>query len=264
MCKYIDTHAHYNARQFKNDEAKIISKVSNWTKLIINCGTNTKEINKTLNLIKKYENIYGVIGFFPVDTIELETNENNLAWLEEKLGYEKIIGLGEIGLDYHWNKPDKEIQKKWFIQQIELANKLHLPICVHSRDAEEDTIDILLNNKPEYGCVIHCYSYGPRTMKKLSKINAYFGIGGTSTYKSNVLLREAIKEMPLDKILLETDAPYLTPEPFRKERNDSSYIEHVVKNLSKLLNLTEEEVIKITNENALNAYPVLKLYLSKT
>lgn len=261
MNKFIDTHVHYNARQFKKDEKQIIEKVSKTTKLIINCGTNIKEIDDTLRLINTYENMYGVIGFFPVDTVELENNLVDLVWLEEKLKFEKIIGLGEIGLDYHWNKPESAIQKKWFIKQIELANKLHLPICVHSRDAEKDTIDILLNNKPEYGCIIHCYSYGPETVEKLSKINAYFGIGGTSTYKQNNLLREAIKKMPFDKILLETDAPYLTPEPNRRQRNDSSKIEFVVKNLSNLLELDENETVDITNKNTLNAYPALKKYI---
>lgn len=259
--KYIDTHAHYNARQFKKDEHEIIEKIKETTICAINCGTNTKEINDTIRLIKEYDNIYGVIGFFPVDTIELENNTANLAWLEEKLGTEKVIGLGEIGLDYHWNKPDKEIQKKWFVEQIELANKLHLPICVHSREAEEDTIDILLNNRPEYGCIIHCYSYGPKTVRKLSKINAYFGIGGTSTYKNSKLLRKAIKQMPLDRILLETDAPYLSPEQVRKTRNDSNNIKYVIKNLAELLEKDEDEIIEITNNNALNAYPALKLYL---
>ncbi len=262
MEKYIDTHAHYDHQRFKNDLDKVLEKVNENTKLIINCATNTQDINRTLELVKKYDNIYGLLGFFPVDTIELETNVNNLAWLEERLGYEKIIGIGEIGLDYHWNKPDKEIQKKWFIQQIELANKLHLPICIHSREAEDDTCDILLSNRPEYGCIIHCFSYGPRTMNKLCKIDAFFGIGGTSTYKSNSLLREAIKKMPKDRIILETDAPYLTPVPNRGKRNDSSNILHVIKNLEPLLGLNSDEIIELTNKNALEAYPLLKKYLS--
>ena len=262
MEKFIDTHAHYNHSRFKNDLDKVIEKVNKSTSLIINCGTNTEEINNTLNLVKKYENIYGVLGFFPVDTIELETNINNLAWLEERLGYEKIIGLGEIGLDYYWNRPDKTIQKKWFNQQIELANKLHIPICVHSRDAEEDTVNILLENRPEYGCVIHCFSYGPRTMNKLCEINAFFGIGGTSTYKNSTLLREAIKKMPRDRIILETDAPCLTPVPNRGRRNDSSNIIDIIKNLEPLLNLNSDEIIELTNKNALEAYPLLKRYLS--
>lgn len=262
MEKFIDTHAHYNHSRFKNDLDKVIEKVNKSTSLIINCGTNTEEINNTLDLVKKYENIYGILGFFPVDTIELETNINNLAWLEERLGYEKIIGLGEIGLDYHWNRPDKTIQKKWFNQQIELANKLHIPICIHSRDAEEDTVNILLENRPEYGCIIHCFSYGPRTMSKLCEVNAFFGIGGTSTYKGSTLLREAIKKMPHDRIILETDAPYLTPVPNRGKRNDSSNIIDVVKNLEPLLNLNSDEIIELTNKNALEAYPLLKKYLS--
>ncbi len=262
MEKYIDTHAHYNHNRFKNDADEILEKIKESTKLVINCGTNTEEINSTLDLVKKHDNVYGILGFFPVDTIELETNVNNLAWLEEKLGYEKIIGLGEIGLDYHWNKPDRQIQKKWFIQQIELANKLHLPICIHSRDAEEDTIDILLNNRPEYGCIIHCYSYGPRTVNKLNRIGAFYGVGGTSTYKNNTLLRTAIKKMPRDKIILETDAPYLTPEPNRRMRNDSSKIIDTIKNLETILDLSTDEIIELTNKNALNAYPLLQKYLS--
>ena len=260
IMKFIDTHAHYNARQFKKDEAQVLEKITENTELVINCGTNTQEINDTLRLVSTYDNVYGILGYFPVDTVELETNQSNLAWLEEKLGYEKIIGLGEIGLDYHHNKPDPEIQKKWFIEQIELANKLHLPICVHSRDAEEDTVDILLNHRPEYGCIIHSYVYGPRTMRKLNKIGAFYGIGGIATYPKSKLLQNAIKQMPLDKILLETDAPYLTPAPLRKGRNDSSNIELTIDFLSELLDLDKEKIIEITNENAFNAYPALKLY----
>ena len=120
MEKFIDTHAHYNHARFGHDRNEILEKIKESTKLVINCGTNTEEINQTLKLVKEHDNVYGILGFFPVDTIELETNVNNLAWLEEKLGYEKIIGLGEIGLDYHWNKPDRSIQKKLNLVLINL------------------------------------------------------------------------------------------------------------------------------------------------
>ena len=174
----------------------------------------------------------------------------------KQLKTEKVIGLGEIGLDYHWNKPDSIIQKEWFIKQIEIANELKLPICVHSRDSEKDTLDILSNNKVDYGCVIHCYSYGLASAKKYVNKGFYFGVGGTSTYKQNNDLREAIKYIPLEQILLETDAPYLTPEPHRRQRNDASQIIYVAENIAKIKDISVDKVIEITNKNTKQFYKI--------
>lgn len=266
--KWIDTHAHYYVKQFNKDRNELLETLKNKLEIIINCGTNNKSNNQVLELTKKYDYCYGVVGYFPSDVLELENTQNPFENLEKLCKQQKILAIGEIGLDYHWNsvgfgekiiKGSKaiELQKKWFIKQIEFANKMHLPICVHSRDAEKDTLEILTKHKPLYGCVIHCYSYGIESVKKYIDMGFYFGIGGTSTYKSNKELRDSIKLMPIEQILLETDAPYLTPEPCRRNRNDSSYISYVIKNISQIKNINKQDVIKITNNNVRNIYKKL-------
>lgn len=253
---YIDSHAHYTSGRFNRDRAEVLKKVfENGVDKVIECGTNTQYINKVLKLANEYDNIYTVIGYFPTDTPELELPgifENYVSLLDNK----KVLGIGEIGLDYY-HKSDIEIQKKWFIKQLKLAKDMGLPVCIHSREAEQDTLNILKNNGKTVG-VIHCYSYGYKTMKELLKLGYYFGVGGTSTYLKNNLTREAIKAMPLDRILLETDAPYLTPEPYRRDRNDSTYIKFVIKELAKLKGVSEDEIIKKTNDNVEKVYPKIK------
>lgn len=264
--KFIDSHVHYDAKQY-DDRNTLIPEVLKETKYIINCATNTKSINTTISLCKQYNEIYGVIGYFPCDVLELEKNPDKYDNLYQKAKYNKIVAIGEIGLDYHWEsvgygknkiigKEAIELQKKWFIKQIELANKLKLPICVHSRDAEQDTLEILQKHKPLYGCVIHCYSYGLESAKAYQELGFYFGIGGTSTYKSNKELREVIKNVPMSQIVLETDGPYLTPEPNRRKRNDSRQIKYVIENISKVKNIDYEEIVSITNNNIKNIYKI--------
>ena len=207
---------------------------------------------KTIQLADKYDNLYAVIGFFPMDVVELE-NEENWNNFKKQLQHKKVLGIGEIGLDYHHKRVEPETQKKWFKKQLELAKELNLPVCIHSREAEEDTLKIL-QDFGNYKGVIHCYSYGSKTMKELLKLGYSFGVGGTSTYVNNKELRDAIKEMPLEKIVLETDCPYLSPYIVKKERNDSSNIQYIVKELSKLKAVSETEIIKQTNKNVFNIY----------
>lgn len=160
---------------------------------------------------------------------------------------EKVVAIGEIGLDYYWPEPDREIQKKWFIRQMELAQEVNLPVIIHSRDAAQDTVEIL-KQFPANG-VIHCYSYTKESAKEFLKMGYYFGIGGVLTFKNAKKLKEAVMEIPMDRILLETDSPYLAPEPNRGKRNSSLNIPYVVKELAQLKGITEEEVINITTEN---------------
>ena len=170
-----------------------------------------------------------------------------MAWLKEVSKKEKVVAIGEIGLDYYWPEPDREIQKKWFIRQMELAQEVNLPVIIHSRDAAQDTIEIL-KQFPANG-VIHCYSYTKESAKEFLKMGYYFGIGGVLTFKNAKKLKEAVMEIPMDRILLETDSPYLAPEPNRGKRNYSLNIPYVVKELAQLKGITEEEVINITTEN---------------
>lgn len=260
MEKYIDTHAHYNARQFKNNLNLTIEKIKECTQFVINCGTNNKEIENTIKLVNKYENIYGVIGYFPSDVLEL-TEKDAFPMLEKQLKYKKILGIGEIGLDYYHDAVDRDLQKEMFNKQIDLANKLKIPVCIHSRDAEDDTLKILKNNTPQYGCSIHCFSYGKSSAKQYYDMGFYFGVGGTCTYERNKELRDAIKDIiPLDKILLETDAPYLSPSKNRTRINDSTNIKYVVQELSELKNINEDEIVKRTNQNVFDLYKRLGDY----
>lgn len=265
--KFIDTHAHYNVRQYNEDRDKLLEKLQQNLKIIINCGTNTKSNKETIDLCKQYNYFYGTIGYFPCDTLELEKDPSKINVLKNQCKNNKIVGIGEIGLDYHWNsvgygkdtiKGSKaiEIQKKWFIEQIKLANELKLPICVHSRDAEKDTLEILKKHNPKYGCAIHCYAYGLDSAKEYAKMGYYFGVGGTSTYKNNTELKEVLKYIPLEQILLETDAPYLTPEPNRRKRNDSEQIKFIIDNLSEIKGISTDKIICITNENVQKLYNI--------
>lgn len=257
--KWIDTHAHYDHGKFDKNRDLLINKIKENVEYIINLGTNVKGNQRTLQLIKKYDYVYGMVGFFPTDVLELENPDVTSEFMYQ-LNNKKVVGIGEIGLDYNWccvnngsekivGDEAKEIQKKWLCYQLDLAAKLDLPVSLHSRDAEEDTA-ILFSKYESIKGVMHCFSYGLESAKLYLDKGLYLGIGGTSTYKANNELREVIKETPLDRLLLETDAPYLSPEPVRRSLNDSSNITYVIDNVAKLKGISREEVIIQTNKNA--------------
>ena len=242
----IDSHAHYDDEAFEEDRDNLLQSMqSNGIEKIINVGANLKGSRDSIALSEQYPYIYAAVGVHPSDTEEL--NEEKMAWLKEVSKKEKVVAIGEIGLDYYWPEPDREIQKKWFIRQMELAQEVNLPVIIHSRDAAQDTIEIL-KQFPANG-VIHCYSYTKESAKEFLKMGYYFGIGGVLTFKNAKKLKEAVMEIPMDRILLETDSPYLAPEPNRGKRNSSLNIPYVVKELAQLKEITEEEVINITTEN---------------
>lgn len=265
MEKWIDTHAHYNSRMINSKS--LIENMFNFTDKIITLGTSTKTNFETLKLISLHENLYGMIGFFPGDAFELEEDfvgkqkaEENWLIFTKQLMNQKIVGIGEIGLDCHHNsfgygkqkiKGTKaiEYQKKYLKKQLDFAQELNVPVSLHSRDAKEITKEIFDNYKELKG-VMHCFSYDTETVKYYLDKGLYIGVGGTLTYKNNNILREAIKNVPLNRILLETDAPYLTPEPYRRDINNSIYIQYVISKLAEIKELSEEEVIKQTNKNA--------------
>lgn len=288
--KFIDTHAHYNHGKFKNRN-QLLNELRNDVEYIINLGTNMKSNTETLQIISLYDYIWGMIGFFPTDTWQLEDDlcpndidmfifnaKDNWNVYEHQLKNQKLVGIGEIGLDYHWDftgpmnlktpigthgerkligEEARKVQKKWFRNQLDLAKSINLPVSMHSRDAEDDTFEIF----SDYDCicgVMHCFSYGMKSAEFYLKKGLYLGIGGTSTYPSNKQLREVIKEIPLSRLLLETDAPYLSPQPVRREVNNSSYITYVIDNIAEIKGISREEVIKKTNENALNLFKFQK------
>lgn len=254
---FTDTHTHYLHKNFNKDREELINRLLNTgVDNIIECGTNTWSNEKVIDLVKRFDKMYATIGYFPTDTKELENNETLLLKLEKQIldNKDKVLGIGEIGLDYyHHGNPS--VQRKWFVKQLRLAQKLDLPVCIHSREAEFDTLKILEKIKVKTG-VIHCYSYGVETMKKLVELGYYFGVGGSCTYRNNMELRNAIKEMPLDRIVLETDCPFLPPLCYGRQRNESSKIEGIITEIAKLKKIPEKEIIEQVKKNVQKLYGI--------
>jgi TatD DNase family protein len=241
----IDTHCHLSVEDYDNLE-KIISNMGN--NIMIASGVDLKTSLEVVELCKKYDNVYGTIGFHPT---ELEKySDENLKIIEENLSNSKIVGIGEIGLDYHYGKENKEKQIEVFEKQIKLAIKYNLPIVIHSRDASLDTLNII-KKYPDVKMDMHCYSYSLEIAKELIKMNIKLGIGGVLTFKNSIKLKEIVNEIDLNNILLETDSPYLSPEPLRGEKNEPINVKYVAKYIAKLKNMSEEEVEKITTLNAI-------------
>ncbi len=254
MNKFIDSHAHYLSRRFMSDRDEVLKSLfRNDVEYIIECGTNTNSNKRVMDFCHTWDNIYGVIGYFPTDVWELKKAET---WdvLKEQLKDPKILAIGEIGLDYFHDEKGKELQKEMFRKQLDLAKELDLPVCIHSRDAEDDTLAIL-REFGSYKGVVHCFAYGKEAMCELVKLGYYFGVGGTSTYPRNEQLRAAIKRMPLERIVLETDCPYLAPQSVRGQRNDSSYIKFVINEIANLKGVSAEDVVNQTNKNVREVYP---------
>lgn len=251
-----DTHAHYDDNDFDIDREELLGQMkAAGISYIVNIGASLESTKSTLELSKKYDFIYAAVGVHPSDTDQL--NEESFAWLKEQCKEPKVVAVGEIGLDYYWDEPDRAIQKEWFARQIHLAREEKLPLVIHSRDAAQDTIDIIRSEKAnEVGGVIHCFSYTKETAKIFLDMDFSFGIGGVVTFKNAKKLKEAVEYIPMDKIVIETDCPYLSPEPNRGKRNSSLNLPYVIKAIAQLKNLSEEEVMKITYENAKKIYRI--------
>jgi len=249
-----DTHAHYDDEAFDSDREELLSGMKEkGVECIVNIGASLASCRTTLELTEKYPFIYGAIGIHPSDTAELTDEDMN--WLKSKAENDKIVAIGEIGLDYYWPEPDRETQKKWFKEQLKLAEELKLPVVIHSRDAAKDTLEILQNwNDKKTRGVIHCFSYTWEIAKEYLAMDYYFGIGGVLTFKNARKLVEAVEYIPMEKILLETDCPYLAPEPYRGKRNQSEYIYYVADKLAEQKGLGREDVLRITGENARTFY----------
>ncbi|MBQ9118891.1 MAG: TatD family hydrolase [Lachnospiraceae bacterium] len=255
-----DTHAHYDDEAFEEDrEALLASLPEHGIRRVVNVGASIASTQRTIQLIQEYPFCYGAAGVHPSEVAEL--TEEKLVWLEEQLAAKKIVAVGEIGLDYYWPEPEHELQKKWFRRQLELAIAHDMPVIIHSRDAAADTLEIMKEyyakaeaaGKKLTG-VIHCFSYGTEMAAEYLKMGFYLGIGGVVTFKNAVKIKEVVQSTPLERIVLETDSPYLTPVPYRGKRNNSLYLEYIVAAIAELKGLTEEEVVRITCENANRLY----------
>lgn len=249
-----DTHAHYDDEAFQEDRDELLNSLStHGIEAVVNVGASIQTTKNTLELMKKYPFVYGAVGVHPSETEEL--NDNLMDWLKHVSGEKKVVAIGEIGLDYYWKEPDPEIQKHWFVRQLQLAREVKLPVIIHSRDAAQDTLDIMKAEKAgEIGGVIHCFSYGTEMAREYLNMGFYLGIGGVVTFNNGRKLKEVVEYMPLDRIVLETDCPYLSPVPNRGKRNSSLNLPYVAEVISQIKGISPEEVIKITNQNARNLY----------
>ena len=241
-------------RQWKFDEDRldVIDRIKGNLEFCVNIGYDLTSSKKSLELAQKYDFIYAVIGVHPIDIAEYDEEiEKELELLAKD---SKVVAIGEIGLDYHWMTEPKEIQQERFRRQLELAKRLNKPVVIHTRDAMEDTVNIL-KEYPNITGVIHCYPGSLETAKQLVD-RFYLGIGGTLTFKNSKKIVEVVKNIPLDRIVIETDCPYLTPEPFRGKRNEPIYVEYIAKKIAEIKEITVEDVAKITTENAEKLYRI--------
>lgn len=244
----IDTHCHLDKNDYDDIEKVIKNMNSN---IMIASAVDLETSLNVVDLCNKYENIYGTIGFHPTELNNY--NLNSMNEIEKNLNNPKIVGIGEIGLDYHYGKEDEKLQKEVFIYQLELARKYKLPVVIHSRDAALDTINILKEYK-DLKIDMHCFSYSEEIAEELIKMNVKLGIGGVLTFKNSKKLKEIVKKIDLKNILLETDSPYLTPEPYRGLKNQPSNVKYVAMKIAEIKDLKIEEVEKITSENAISQF----------
>ena len=251
-----DTHAHYDDDAFDEDRDELLSGMAaKNVEYIVNVGASMASSKRSIALAEKYPFIYAAVGVHPDEVGEL--NEEKFNQLREWTKHEKVKAVGEIGLDYYWDKEQHDLQKHWFMRQMELAKESNLPMIVHSREAAKDTLDMIIAAKPlDLSGIIHCYSYSVEQAREYLNMGYYIGIGGVLTFKNAKKLKEVAEYAPLSQIVLETDCPYLAPTPFRGKRNDSSMIAYVAEELAAIKNMPVEEVLRITNENGKKLYHI--------
>lgn len=257
--KFFDSHAHYDDEKFNEDREEIIRaiKESGVTKFV-SAGYDLKSTKTAIKLSNTYDYIYATAGISPNDVPEtLEQLWKILENIEELAKNKKVVAIGEIGLDYYWNTENKHIQKEAFIKQIEIANKLNLPIVIHTREAISDTLDILKNiSKAKCKGIFHCCPQNRELIKEAIKLGFYISFAGPITFKNSRNAEEMIRLVPLDKQLIETDSPYLSPEPNRGKRNDSRNVKYIAQKIADARNMPIEEIAKITYENACKIYKI--------
>ena len=254
--KFFETHAHYNDKAYENNLEDVLKKCkeANVDK-IINIGYNKESSIKSIELSKKYDYMYAVIGVHPHD-VENDNDADIEKIYNECDIKERIVAIGEIGLDYAFVKDNKEKQEKLFNAQIDLANKLQLPVVVHTREASLDTYNILKENKPKYGALLHCFKPSDDLMKLVLEEGYYVAFGGNITYKRSKSFGEYLKKIPLDRIVIETDSPYLAPEPYKGSLNDSSNLPIILEKLSEYLEVEREELARILYENSIRFFKI--------
>ena len=259
--EFFDSHSHYNDEKFNEDREQIITETyeAGITKIVC-AGYNLDSSIFSLELSKKYEYIYSICGISPNDIPqseqELWKDIVQISEIVKKNKTNKLVAIGEIGLDYYWNTENKELQKEAFIKQIELANELNLPIVIHSRDASIDTIEILRKNKVNKTGIFHCCQFNQEMIRQALELGYYISFAGPVTFKNSKNAPDIVKMVPLDKILIETDSPYLSPEPNRGKRNDCRNVKYIAQKIADLKELKIEDIAKITYENTMKIFNI--------
>ena len=250
----IDTHAHLLS--FKDVDDIVSSMENDELEYIVNIGTTVKDSKKGIRLAEKYERVYTTVGIYP--EFSLDVKEDDLKTIEEIAKHEKVVAIGEIGLDYHRPEHDKKSQRELFIRQLEIADRLGLPFCIHCRNAADDVYEILLEHKHliNHGGLMHCYSEGKDYIQKFLSLGLHISFSGAITFKKND--RSYLKDIPLDKILVETDAPYLSPEPFRGKENRPERVRVTAKRIADELKIDYREFEKQVSKNAKEFYFKIK------
>jgi TatD DNase family protein len=245
-----DTHAHLDSRKFDHDREDVIARAREaGVSQIVNVGFNRETIPTTLALAERYDHIWAAIGWHPVDAIDMRLEED-LAWIESLVRHPKVVAIGEIGLDYHWDTSPKDVQHTVFREQIRLAKRLGMPIVIHNRDAHEDTVRILREEgASEVGGVMHCFSGSWEIAKQCLDMNFYISFGGPVTFLNARVPKEVLAKVPADRLLIETDAPYLAPHPHRGKRNEPAWVRLVAEAAAEIRGISWEELVDLTREN---------------
>lgn len=242
-----DTHCHLSKEYY--DDIDLI--VDNMDGYMIVSGCNMETNKEVLDLVKRYDKVYGTLGIHPTESSDFK--EENLKFIEQNLSNPKIVAIGEIGLDYYWEKNKKELQREWFIKQIQLANKYNLPIVIHSREATNDSYQIL-KQYSKTKKVLHCYSSSLEMAYEFIKLDTMLGIGGVLTFKNSEKLKNVVEKIDIKHLLLETDSPYMSPVPFRGKTNQPSNVKYVAEKIAEIKGISFEEVIRITTANAIERF----------
>ena len=243
-----DSHAHYDDERFDQDRECVIKEIKESGVVgVLNCGSSVEGMRKSVKLARKYDFFYAAVGIHPENADEC--NNDILKEIEEYTQDDKVKAIGEIGLDYYWEEnPPKDIQRKVFREHMELADKLNMPVVIHDREAHKDTLEIM-KEFPNVTGVVHCFSGSVEFAKECVKIGYYIGVTGVVTFKNSKKLKDVVKAIPMDRLLVETDCPYMAPAPFRGKRNKSDYIKYIIEEISSIKEINSDEVERKTKKN---------------
>ncbi len=250
-----ESHAHYDSHLFDEDRVELLNSMQEkGVGTIVNVCADWDSVTEVVEMAQNYPFMYAAVGLHPDEVGEL--NDERYEFLKSQCQQEKVVAVGEIGLDYYWDNESHDVQQQWFVRQLELARELGLPVIIHSRDAAEDTLKIMKEHAQGLRGVIHCFSYSKELAEEYVKMGFYIGIGGVVTFKNGKKLKEVAEVVPLERILLETDCPYLAPEPYRGKRNSSLYIPHIAQAIADIKGVTCEEVVAQTEQNGKSLFGI--------